>query len=465
MAQELYCMADNKIWTPQLDDQEKPLYLKIVDAMARDIGSGKLAIGERLPPQRQLAWHLGINHSTVTKAFQQAAKQHLIAGEVGRGTYVLGQSVEAELFLLQRQQGSGIIDLSTHVPVKKSRDEDLEKTLANLAQNQPGLGEYLDYHSPASLLRLNIHAANWLKQLGFNTTADQCVVTNTAQNALLVTLLASCSPQDVILVNEFTFPGMKALAKQMGLKLYPVKSDEQGIIPASLDLAIRTTGAKVLVSDPNFQNPTGATMGEQRVQQFVDIVRHNNLLFVEEYVVGCLSGKPPVSAQIAENNLIISSFAKAVAPGVRFAVIAGTHPVINQIQQESHATSWQLSPLMAEVAMNWIATGIAETRRHWQMKQISQRFRMFKSQFPQYDYIANPGMCSHVWLKVKGDAQEVASNLEQSGVRVVPSGFFSVGHHKDNYIRVSLTAAKTLQDLKVALKIIHDSELIVTPNV
>ena len=129
MVQYLYCMADNKIWLPKLSTSTKPLYLQIVDAMATDIASGRLAIGEKLPPQRQLAWQLNINHSTVTKAFQQAAKQHLIAGEIGRGTYVLGQSTEAELFLLKQKTETNNIDLSTHVPIAFPDDNDLSKSL------------------------------------------------------------------------------------------------------------------------------------------------------------------------------------------------------------------------------------------------------------------------------------------------------------------------------------------------
>ena len=45
------------IWTPQLT-HGKPIYLAIADAMAGDIMSGKLNVGEKLPPHRDLAWRL-----------------------------------------------------------------------------------------------------------------------------------------------------------------------------------------------------------------------------------------------------------------------------------------------------------------------------------------------------------------------------------------------------------------------
>ena len=45
------------IWTPQLS-QDKPIYLAIADAMAGDIMSGKLNVGDKLPPHRDLAGRL-----------------------------------------------------------------------------------------------------------------------------------------------------------------------------------------------------------------------------------------------------------------------------------------------------------------------------------------------------------------------------------------------------------------------
>ena len=459
MAQELYCMADNKIWTPELSSGTKAVYLKIVDAMAKDIADGTLAIGEKLPPQRQLAWHLGINLSTVTKAFQQAAKQQLIAGEVGRGTFVLAQSLEAKLFELNNKNPDEDIDLSTHVPVYAS-DAELEHTIKEISQDNKGLSNYLEFHSPYSLSRYTSGGAKWLASLGFEVPVDHCVITNTAQNALLVTLLASCSADDVVLVNEFTFPGVKALAKQLGLKLYGVKSDGYGMRPDSLDLAIRSTGAKVVVTDPYMQNPTAASMNKSRKDAFLDVISRYKMLFIEENVIGCLSGNPPLAARIPEQSIVITSFTKAIAPGLRFAVIAGQHPILQNIRQESHVTGWAISPLMAEVAYRWIESGIAESRRVWQMQQIVQRYRLFKQIFPGHMYKGNHQTCSHVWLEVNQVASMVANQLEKKGLRVVPSSLFSVGHHSGEFIRISLTAAKSLSTLKHALMLLIDSGFI-----
>ena len=492
MVQELYCMADNKIWAPNLNEvlaastSKKPLYLQIVDAMAQDIASGKLAIGEKLPPQRQLAWHLDINLSTVTKAFRQAAKQQLISGEVGRGTYVLGQSAEAELFLLKQSAEQTVIDLSTHQPAKlldkHGKDNALELAIAKLSEQAGGLSEYIDYQSPSFVAELKLAGAKWLSDLGYPISAQHCLITNTAQNALMISLMACCQKDEVVLVNELTFPGMKALAKQMGIKLYGVKSDHLGLVPEALALAIRTTGARVLVSDPLYQNPTAASMNDKRIKDIKAIISREKILFIEEYVIGALSGRPPISADIQSQSIVISSFAKAISPGIRFAVIAGQHPVLTQISQQSHATSWQLSPLTAAIAKLWIDDGTAHARTKAQQQEIAARFKLFATIFPSKvttaneftdDIVkgnthnkkadnkkqANP-LCSHVWLRVNQDADLVAEQLETQGVRVVPARVFAVSHHFPHAIRVSLTAAKSHKELVKALNIIKQSGFI-----
>lgn len=445
------------MWSPDLSREQGPLYLQLVNKMAQDIETGVLKVGEKLPPQRQLAWHLDINLSTVTKAFQEATKRHLITGEVGRGTYILAKSSEAALFNLKQDQDESIIDLSTHVPVAMPNDLDLENTLNEMMQDDEGLSQYLKYHSPSSVLRQKISCSRWLDELGYSIGPESCVATTCAQNAMLVSLLSCCRADDTVLVNELTFPGMKAVAKQLSLKLHGIEMDEQGIIPEALALAIRTTHAKVLVSDPTLQNPTASNMGKQRQLEIIEIIKQHKILFIEEYVIGALSGQPPISTQIKHQSIVITSFAKTVAPGIRFAMIAGEHPILQKILAESHATSWQFSPLMAEIACRWIESGLAKRRMKWQWNETQDRHRIFKKIFPETNFDGNKLVCSHVWLPVKGTAVQAQEKCHQLGVEVVPAGLFAVGRHYPQCIRVSLTAAKSRQQLKIGLQRIYQS--------
>ncbi|MGQ3027395.1 MAG: GntR family transcriptional regulator, partial [Ferrovibrionaceae bacterium] len=69
-----------------------PVYLAIVAAIAADVAGGRLRAGDRLPPQRLLAERLGIDHTTVTRAYGEARRRNLVEARVGQGTFVRGDA-------------------------------------------------------------------------------------------------------------------------------------------------------------------------------------------------------------------------------------------------------------------------------------------------------------------------------------------------------------------------------------
>ncbi|MEW6989232.1 PLP-dependent aminotransferase family protein [Colwelliaceae bacterium 6441] len=452
------------MWSPKLIANKQPIYQQLADAMAKAIEQGDLKVGDKLPPQRKLAWQLNINVSTVTKAFHLATQRHLISGEVGRGTYVLAQSSEAKLYQLKNSYNAEHIDLSTHVPAYNTNSDDLAKTLSVILTEKNTFSHYSQYLPPHAIQRIQLCGQKWLQQLHYPIEPQYCVATTTAQNALLTTLLACTNKDDVILVGEFSFPSIRTIAKQLHLKLHGIKMDEQGIKPESLDLAIRTTGSTILVSDPTMQNPTASNMSMQRKQEIAEIIKRHQLLFIEEFVIGMLSNEAPLSNTIKENAILITSFAKAINPGIRFALIAGKHPIIKQLINDHHATTWQLSPLMAEVACQWIESGISSHRLQWQQLEIEKRFRLFKKQFPSAIFPGNPVSSPHVWLATNKNSEVAALELHKLGVEVVPAKFFAVSHQFPHFIRVSLTAATSHQQLKIALETIYNANVILKKN-
>ena len=75
-------------WVPTIADRTGPLYLQIVDALASDISRGQLVRGQVLPTHRALAKSLGVDLTTVTRAYAEARRRGLTEARVGRGTFV-----------------------------------------------------------------------------------------------------------------------------------------------------------------------------------------------------------------------------------------------------------------------------------------------------------------------------------------------------------------------------------------
>src|SRR5689334_329911 len=73
-------------------DSEIPLYRQLFEQIAARIRSGLMGRGERLPATRELAGLLGLNRTTVSAAYAMLEEQGLISGQVGRGSFVSGES-------------------------------------------------------------------------------------------------------------------------------------------------------------------------------------------------------------------------------------------------------------------------------------------------------------------------------------------------------------------------------------
>ena len=75
-------------WIPTLRDRSGPVYLRIVEALADDVAAGRLRRGQQLPTHRTLAKALGLDLTTVTRAYNEARQRGLTEARVGQGTFV-----------------------------------------------------------------------------------------------------------------------------------------------------------------------------------------------------------------------------------------------------------------------------------------------------------------------------------------------------------------------------------------
>src|SRR5215204_1364070 len=95
------------MWLPDLENRRGPVYRAIADAIDADVERGTLRAGARLPPHRDLADHLGVTVTTVTRAYTEAARRGLTSGHVGRGTFIRGREPD--------ENENGLLDLSINV--------------------------------------------------------------------------------------------------------------------------------------------------------------------------------------------------------------------------------------------------------------------------------------------------------------------------------------------------------------
>ncbi|MEX3015571.1 GntR family transcriptional regulator [Gymnodinialimonas hymeniacidonis] len=84
-----------------------PTYLRIAEELTRDIGSGRLAAGDKLAPERAMAAEKGVAVATLRKALQLLVDRGLIERRQGSGNYVLGGNRSVGTYALLRLELAG----------------------------------------------------------------------------------------------------------------------------------------------------------------------------------------------------------------------------------------------------------------------------------------------------------------------------------------------------------------------
>ena len=357
------------IWKPDLDGKSGPKYQLIADAIAESIVDGSLMERDRLPTQRDLAYQLDISLNTVSRAYAEAIRRGLLYGEVGRGTYVrtTGPLPVSALQAGMNRSNDGPIDFSLNLPFAGGSAVALAQTLDSL-KGSATLGSYLDYQTDSDQKRHAEAGAKWIGQTGLDASSDDVILTNGAQHGIIVALLSVMRPGDVLLTESMTYAPIMPLAQLLGLKLFPVAMDEEGLLPDALDAACKKTAGKTLYCLPTLHSPTTITIKADRRQNIAKIARKHDLIIIEDDVFGFLpkDRPPPLACYAPERTLFITSVSKSLAPGLRVGYLHSPSRFHRSLRAAISLSCWMPPPLMAEVASVWIDEGTASRLNDFQ---------------------------------------------------------------------------------------------------
>src|SRR6185437_2096122 len=129
---------------------------------------------------------------------------------------------------------------------------------------------------------------NWLRARVPKAQTQRLIIYPGNQAAIFNVLLSLTSPGDVVLTEALTYPGIKAAAAKLGVRLVGVTMDEQGILPDALGSACRQHRPKAVYLVPTMQNPTTVTLSPSRRKAVAEIIRKAGTLLIEDDAYGVL---------------------------------------------------------------------------------------------------------------------------------------------------------------------------------
>ncbi len=452
------------IWKPAELSTDGPIYVAIADALETDIESGRLGGGTRLPTHRELARQLGVNVVTVTRAYGEAARRGLVEGEVGRGTFVrarAGQALSSSFkgrTRLALGSDRGMVDFHFNLPWASSDSDELVLLYRELAGD--GFDPLQADYDPAGRIEHREAGARWMERTGLQASLERVFVTSGGQHAMSIAFAALCDPGDVVLTDELTYPGMKALASLLHLRLLSVPMDDEGILPDALEAAYRRTSARVLYCMPTLQNPTGIVWPEERRRAIAEIVRRHRLFVVEDDTTAFLVAEPPPPlAELApEAVFFVSSTSKSMGAGLRIGFLhlprSDDSALRDRIATTASAIHWMTPPLMAEIVRRWIESGEADRIVEKRRKEIRARRALLDSR------LGNPATpsderSSFVWLLLPEPWRcgDFVTEAQRVGVAVTPSEAFAVGRAEAPHaVRIAIGTPRERTEVESGLE-------------
>jgi DNA-binding transcriptional MocR family regulator len=440
-------------WSPELRD--RPLYHALAEAVARDIGAGRLAPAERLPTQRELAKRLGIALTTVTRGYAEAERRGLISSHVGRGTFVRpppAGPAEGER-TKEEEEGttaSGLADLRGNSllpwPLLPELREGLVRTAAGAR------AEILGYAAQAGLPHHRQAGARLATAAGVSTAPEQVLVTAGAQHAMAVVFSTLLAPGDILLVEELTYAGMKSLAHLLRVRLRPLPMDREGIVPDALAAACEEGGAKALYCMPVNQNPTTAVMSAARCRAVAEIATREGIAVVEDDSYGFLVPGAPRLAAFLAGAYWITGTSKCLLPALRIGFLSAPAAMAARLEAAISATAYLASPLLAEAVARWVDDGTLERVQAWKREEVAARQEIAARVLQGLPYRAHPAS-PHGWLELPEPwtTSDAVAGAAARGVQLTPAAAFAVGRDVPHAVRVCVGPVRARATLEAAL--------------
>jgi DNA-binding transcriptional MocR family regulator len=447
-------------WAVAIRNSDKPAYLSIADTIAEDIQSGKLAANQRLPPLRTLAKALKLNFTTVARGYAEAQRRGLINARAGHGTVVREILQSGPV---RRAGASGLIDMTMNMPPEPQDRALLQRIrdgFAALALEED-LYALLRYQEFGGAIEDREAGALWLSRHLPGVGAARVLVCPGIQSALLGLFSALARPGDTIACEAVTYPGIKALAAQLGIRLYGLSADDASIDPEAFAALCAAEPPKALYCNPTLLNPTTAVMSQERREALVEIARRYSVPIIEDDAYGCLPAKrmPTLASMAPELTFYLTGFAKIMGAGLRIAYIATPNPRFTARVSASLRTSAVMaSPFLTTLATRWIGDGTVRAATLAIREEASVRQKLASEVLLKASYAGKPE-AFHLWLSVPEPWTriEFATHLRAHGVGVVVSDTFTVSGKPPEAVRVCLGGSASRDECRHSLEIIEDA--------
>lgn len=445
------------------------LYEQVGQELASRIDQGIYRPGDRLPGVRRLSHQRDVSVATAVAAYRwleavgyvearqrsgmyvrqrpsQQAPQPKPSAPAASPTPVTGQ--EMVLRLLKAANDPRIVQFGAAVPDPAFLPTaSLERAVSRAARQQRVRA--LSYEFPPGVPELRRQIARRMTEAGCALSPDELVVTNGCQEAVTLALRAVTSPGDVVAVESPTFYGLLQVIDSLGLEALEIPTDpEQGVSVEALQLAIERWPIKACVIVPNYSNPLGYCMRDERKRRLVDLLSAHRIPLIEDDVYGDLgfNGRRPSACKglaPQADILYCASFSKTMAPGLRVGWVAPGRHHLDRVEYLKYVSNLATPAVLQLAVADLLESGRYE--RHLRRvradyaRAVARMVDAVTQHFPTGTRVTRPPGGFVIWVELPGevDTFELAGRALERGISIAPGPLFSATQKYRNCMRLS----------------------------
>ncbi|WP_243695185.1 aminotransferase class I/II-fold pyridoxal phosphate-dependent enzyme [Agromyces protaetiae] len=378
---------------------------------------GTLRPGDALPPVRALADRLGVNRNTAVAAYRQLTQAGVVVTRGRGGTHVADRAPVA-------QEGFAADSVLRDVATGNPDPELIPDPSAALTRMA---GRPVLYGEPVIDPGLESWADEWLR--GDLAPADlRLTITSGAADAVERLLAQALVRDDAVALEDPCFLTSIHTVNVGGYRAVPVPVDDEGMTVEGLRSALEQ-GVRAVVSTPRAQNPTGASLSDERAAALRGVLaEHPYVLVIEDDHFSMLSREPFHSLIGPDHKrwALVRSVSKFLGPDMCLAVTASDPDTADRLAMRlTPGTTWVSHLLqrlvLALVTDPGVLAGIAAAKAHY-----GERNDAFAARLSALGVPTSAGDGLNLWVPLPVPARDVSEQLMRRGWLARPGDAFAI---------------------------------------
>jgi 2-aminoadipate transaminase len=278
-------------------------------------------------------------------------------------TSIMGVNAIREILKVVAQPG--MVSLAGGIPAPESFPLAILRDLSRIVEEKYGASAF-QYGATEGFEPLRVALVDHLAQKGVHASADEILVASGSQGVLDAMGKIFLNRGDLVAVEAPTYLGALQAFNPYEPRYAQIATDEEGLLPDSMEQLLHGERPKFIYLTPTFQNPTGRTLNLARRKAVAELVQQYDVLLIEDDPYSDLryrgAALPTIKSLAPDHVVYTSTLSKVFAPGLRLGFCAAPPLVRKWLVIVKQGVDLHTSSYNQALAAEYIAGGYL--RRH-----------------------------------------------------------------------------------------------------